>query len=268
MLIAAMQAEAAVLDYDANLNAIDAAANHAAQRGARLLLTPELFVVGYAPFALRESFVPAVLDELRARLSGIAQHRGIALVYSMPDVVNGEWKITATFIDEQGLERAHYQKVHLFGDEEQEVFVPGTNAPAVFDYQGTTLGLAICFDVEYPELVREAARRGVEALLIPTAVGQGYEILSTALVPTRAMESQLYIAYANHTGTENGFQLSGTSVIAAPDGRILAQGGTDAEIIFADVEQDRLAQVREEVPYLREAKTELYAQWAAQRSGN
>ncbi|MFJ2621310.1 carbon-nitrogen hydrolase family protein [Glutamicibacter sp. NPDC087344] len=268
MLIAAMQAEAAVLDYDANLKAIDAAAGQAAQRGARLLLTPELFVVGYAPFALKESFDPSLLGELRERLREIARRQNIALVYSMPEVAGGEWKITASCIDETGAQLAHYDKVHLFGAEEQDVFTPGHNAPAVFTYQGMTLGLAICFDVEYPELVREAALRGVEVLLVPTAVGKGYEILSTTLVPTRAMESQLYIAYANHVGTENGFELSGTSVIASPDGQILAQGGTEPTVIFATVQPSLLRQVREEVPYLREAKTQLYAQWAAQRAGN
>ena len=268
MLIAAMQAEAAVLDYDSNLKALDEAAGKAADQGASLLLTPELFIVGYAPFALQKSFDPAVLPELRTRLAKIARDRGIAIAYSMPDVVDGQWKITSTFIDSSGAELAHYEKVHLFGEEEQQVFSPGMNAPAVFDYQGMKLGMAICFDVEYPELVREAARREVELLLIPTAVGKGYEVLSTALVPTRAMESQLYIAYANHVGTENGFELSGTSVIAAPDGVILAQGGTGAEVIYARVERAFLDTVRKEVPYLREAKTDLYSRWAAQRSGN
>lgn len=266
MLIAAMQAEAVVLDYETNLKAVDEAAQKAAGQGAALLLTPELFIVGYAPYALQKSFDPAVLPELRTRLAKIAQGRGIALTYSMPDVVNGQWKITSTFVDDSGIEAAHYEKVHLFGEEEQQVFTPGVNAPAVFDYRGMKLGMAICFDVEYPELVREAARRGVELLLIPTAVGKGYEVVSTALVPTRAMESQLYIAYANHAGTENGFELSGTSVIAAPDGAILAQGGTGAEVIFASIERDRLNKVREEVPYLQQAKTGLYAQWAAQRT--
>jgi len=268
MLIAAMQAEAVVLDYESNLKTVDEAAQKAADQGAALLLTPELFIVGYAPDALKKSFDPAVLPELRFRLAKIAQQRGIALAYSMPDAADGQWKITSTFIDHSGAELSHYEKVHLFGDEEQRVFTPGVNAPAVFDYQGMKLGMAICFDVEYPELVREAALRGIELLLIPTAVGKGYEVVSTALVPTRAMESQLYIAYANHVGTENGFQLSGTSVIAAPDGAILAKGGTGAEVIFASIEREYLNKVREEVLYLREAKTDLYAQWAAQRARN
>lgn len=262
MLIAAMQAEAAVLDYEMNLIAVDEAAQEAASQGARVLLTPELFIVGYAPYALQKFFDPAILPELRARLTEIAQRRGIAVVYSLPDVNAGQWKITATFIDNAGVELAHYEKVHLFGEEEQQVFTPGVNAPAVFNFGGMTLGMAICFDVEYPELVREAARRKVELLLVPTAVGKGFEKLSTALVPTRSMESQIFIAYANHVGIESGFKLSGTSVITAPDGTILAQGGTEAEVICANIDLGLLEKVREEVPYLREAKTDLYEKWA------
>ncbi|WP_159611234.1 nitrilase-related carbon-nitrogen hydrolase [Glutamicibacter sp. JC586] len=263
MRIAVMQAEAKVLGIERNLDAIDQAAQRAAADDVKILLTPELFTVGYAPYVLRDSLDVSALPDVRERLSRIAAQHSIALVYSLPEVTDNGWLITSTFVDHQGEQLAHYQKVQLFGPEEHEVFIAGTNPPASFEYRGTTLGMVICFDVEFPEVVREASRRSVQLLLVPTAMGRGYEQVCTRLIPTRAMESQLFIAYANHSGTEAGFELAGTSVIAGADGSILAQGGPDAELLAADIDVSTLATIRTEVPYLAEARVDLYAQWSS-----
>ena len=191
------------------------------------MLTPELFAVGYAPYALRDSLDATRIPVVHRRLSEIASEYAIALAYSLPEVTDSGWLITSTFVDHKGTELAHYQKVQLFGSEEQAVFVPGVNPPASFEYKEMMLGMVICFDVEFPEIVREAARRSVELLLVPTAMGRGYERVCTHLVPTRAMESQLFIAYSNHSGSQAGFELAGTSVIAGPMDLFLPKRATN-----------------------------------------
>ncbi|HJX79118.1 nitrilase-related carbon-nitrogen hydrolase [Glutamicibacter sp.] len=264
MRIAVMQAEAEVLDIQSNLEVIQRAARQAASGGAEILLTPELFAVGYSPYALRESLDATQIPDVHRRLSEIASEHEIALAYSLPEVTDSGWLITSTFVDHNGIELAHYQKVQLFGSEEQDVFVPGVNPPASFEYKEMMLGMVICFDVEFPEIVREAAHRSVELLLVPTAMGRGYERVCTHLVPTRAMESQLFIAYSNHSGSQAGFELAGTSVIAGPDGSVLAQAGHEPEVLYADL--GAYAPTKAEVPYLSEARPEIYAQWAAERT--
>ena len=261
MLLALLQAQAHVLDGAANLATIEDAAARAASAGADVLLTPELFAVGYAPRRLRSELDPASLPGLHENVARIAARHSIAIVYSLPDVQGASWKITSTFVDDAGIVRGSYVKVHLFGDGEKEVFSPGDRPATIIDYQGLKMGMIICFDVEFPEAVRAAALQGAQLLLVPTALGRGYESVSTTLVPARALESQLYVAYANHVGVEDGFALGGGSVVADPFGQILAVGGRDEQLLFAEVDPQALEKARAEIPYLTERRADLYRGW-------
>ncbi|XAS65751.1 nitrilase-related carbon-nitrogen hydrolase [Micrococcaceae bacterium Sec5.8] len=255
-----MQANAAVLDVEANCGAIDAAAATAAAAGARLLLTPELFPVGYAPLRLRADLDPAVLAPLRRTLAEIARRNGVALVYSLPAVgAAGQWQITATLVDENGTELLNYAKVHLFGPDEREAFVPSEAGPCVVDFHGVKTALVICYDVEFPESVRAAAVGGAELVLVPTALGEGFEAVPQLLVRARALENHVTVAYANHSGTEDGCAFLGGSVIAGPDGVLLASAGTGTQLLFADVPAP--APSAPDVAYLADLRPETYRSW-------
>ncbi|MEC5190267.1 MULTISPECIES: nitrilase-related carbon-nitrogen hydrolase [unclassified Arthrobacter] len=260
MLLALMQANAAVLDIEANCGAIDAAAATAAAAGARLLLTPELFPVGYAPLRLRADLDPAVLAPLRRTLAEIARRNGVALVYSLPAVgAAGQWQITATLVDEDGTELLNYAKVHLFGPDEREAFVPSEAGPRVVDFHGVKTALVICYDVEFPESVRAAAVGGAELVLVPTALGEGFEAVPQLLVRARALENHVTVAYANHSGTEDGCAFLGGSVIAGPDGGLLAAAGTGTQLLFADVPVP--APSAQDVAYLADLRPGTYRSW-------
>ncbi|WCI09569.1 nitrilase [Arthrobacter sp. OVS8] len=260
VLLALMQANAAVLDVDANCAAVDAAAGKAAAAGAQLLLTPELFPVGYAPLRLRAEFDPAALPSLRQALAEVARRNGIALVYSLPAVTAaGDWQITATLVDKNGDELLSYAKVHLFGPEERQAFAPAGASPGVVDFHGLRTSLVICYDVEFPEAVRAAAVRGAELLLVPTALADGFDAVPQVLIRARALENHLTVAYANHCGTEEGCDFLGGSVIAAPDGGLLASAGSGAELLFAEVPEP--GATGHEVAYLDDLRPEIYRSW-------
>jgi predicted amidohydrolase len=285
MLLSVLQANAVVLDVEANLRTIDDAANRAAHAGADLLLTPELFPVGYAPLRLRSELDPATLPAIRERLAGIARRHGISLVYSLPAEaakaaeaadVNGDgasrgagrvdspgWHISATLVDATGAELLRYAKVHLFGNEERKAFIAANEPPAVVDFLGIRTSLLICYDIEFPEAASAAAARGAELLLVPTALSVGYEAVPQVLVRARALESQLNVAYANHCGAEEAYTFGGGSVVAGPDGGLLAEAGNAPALLFAAVGPDAVRAARDEVPYLRERRPGLYREWEA-----
>ncbi|MDN4644627.1 nitrilase-related carbon-nitrogen hydrolase [Arthrobacter sp. PsM3] len=262
VLLALMQANAAVLDVGANCAAVEAAARKAAAAGARLLLTPELFPVGYAPLRLRAEFDPTALPSIRQALAEIARRNSIALVYSLPAVTPpGEWQITATLVDEAGAELLSYAKVHLFGPEERQAFVPAGEGPRVVDFHGIRTSMVICYDVEFPEAVRAAAVRGAELLLVPTALAEGFDTVPQLLVRARALENHLTLAYANHSGTEDGCDFLGGSVVAAPDGSLLAAAGAGAELLFAELPARDTS--GPEVAYLDDRRPEVYRSWGS-----
>ncbi|WP_091323295.1 carbon-nitrogen hydrolase family protein [Arthrobacter sp. cf158] len=263
MLLSVLQANASVMDVEANLRTIDDAAQRAAHAGSGLLLTPELFPVGYAPLRLHAELDPATLPNLRERLADIARRHGIGLVYSLPAVAKQEsaWHITATLVNAKGDEVLNYAKVHLFGPEEHKAFVAAQEPPAVVDFNGIRTSMLICYDVEFPEAVRAAATRGAELLLVPTALSAGFDNVPQVLIRARALESQLNVAYANHSGHEDVYTFLGGSVVAGPDGSLLAAAGESPTLLFAEVGTETVKAARSEVPYLRERRPELYEEW-------
>ncbi|HKU34377.1 MAG TPA: carbon-nitrogen hydrolase family protein [Paenarthrobacter sp.] len=274
MLLSVLQANASVLDVDANLRTIDDAARRASNAGAALLLTPELFTVGYAPLRLHTELDPETLPAIRERLATIARTHGIGLVYSLPALADAKhddgaeptpaddrWHISATLVDATGSEALNYNKVHLFGDEEHKAFVGAKEPPAVVVFNGIRTSMLICYDVEFPESVRAAANRGAELLLVPTALSAGFENVPQVLIRARALESQLNVAYANHCGHEDIYNFLGGSVVAGPDGSLLAAAGEGATLLFAEVGTESVRAARAEVPYLKERRPELYAKW-------
>ena len=251
--VAVLQDTGRVNSPQQNLDRLASRAQEAKAQGAALLVTPELYVSGYAPGLVHTADGAAQ----REQLADIAVASGVAIVGSTVEHDRKQRYISASFFDRDGTELTRYRKQHLFGAEENGVFDAGEAAPAVVRFNGVNVALGICFDVEFPEFVRAAAVAGAELLCVPTAVplrGSGQSdahpldtrLVPAMVVPTRALESQLFIAYANHAGPD----FAGLSTVADPYGRRLAAAGDDAALIVADVAVATLRQARLDTGYL------------------
>ncbi|GAA1091071.1 carbon-nitrogen hydrolase family protein [Tsukamurella spumae] len=245
-------------DVARNLAAIDDAAARAAARGAQVLVTPELSVTGYdiGP-AARELARPRG-GEYHAALAGIAGRHDIAVVAGYPERDGDRVFNATTVIAPDGAELAHYRKTHLFGDLDRAVFAQGDELPVQFPFGDLTCGLLTCYDVEFPEAVRAHADAGTDLLLVPTGLMEPFGLVAELLVPARAYESQLYIAYVNHCGRERALEYCGLSTGAAPDGTVAARAGTDEALLVFDVDPELLARSRTVNTHLRDRRTDLY----------
>ncbi|NLU73267.1 carbon-nitrogen hydrolase family protein [Streptomyces sp. HNM0575] len=243
------------------LAALDSAAREAAAGGARLLVTPELSLTGYAlGDGLTGRAEPADGPSARA-VAGIAAAHRIAVVYGYPelDPDSGALYNSAALIGPDGTVLAGYRKTHLYGGYEKRRFTPGDRLVAQAELDGVCVGLLICYDVEFPETVRAHALAGTELLVVPTALMRPYDVVAETLVPARAWESQLYVAYADRTGREGEFDFAGLSCLAAPDGSVPLRAGRDAALLLGDADTGLLHKSRAQNGYLADRRPGLYA---------
>jgi predicted amidohydrolase len=255
-------------DFAANLADADRLTRAAADDGAKLVLLPEKWSVLGTGEDLRagaqELDGPAISwARETARELAIDLVAGSISQSGSPRFAN-----TSVHIGPDGEIHGVYKKIHMFDVtvdgvdyRESEHEQPGEEVVLSQTAGGVELGMTICYDVRFPELYRILALRGARILLVPAAftlatTRDHWEILLRA----RAIESQAFVIAANQIG-ENapGRRSGGRSMIIDPWGVILAQAPDRVTQITADLDLDRLAEIRSELPSLANRRPGAYA---------
>ncbi|MCH0564745.1 MULTISPECIES: carbon-nitrogen hydrolase family protein [unclassified Streptomyces] len=241
-----------------NLKVLDEAAGRAAAAGAGLLVAPEMFLTGYAIGDDIARLAEPADGDAAAAVAGIAGRHGLAVAYGYPERDGDTVHNSAQLISAGGSRLANYRKTHLFGGFERDHFTPGEQPVVQAELGGLTVGIIICYDVEFPENVRAHALAGTDLLLVPTAQMHPFQFVAESLVPVRAFENQMYIAYVNRVGPEGTFEFVGLSTLAGPDGTARTRAGRSEELVLADVDPVFLTASREANPYLQDRRPGLY----------
>ncbi|MGY9048320.1 MAG: carbon-nitrogen hydrolase family protein, partial [Rhodobacterales bacterium] len=200
-----------------------------------IVLLPELILPGYNQSKAHRDLAEEIDGASCRAMAALARECGLAIAYGWAERAGDVVYNAASLIDAQGRRIGHYRKLQLFGALERDSFVPGTEAPEVFDFGGHRIGLLICYDIEFPEHVRAVARQGCDLLLVPTANPSGFEHVQDLLVPARAYENRLTLAYANYAGPDGDIHFGGRSLIAGPDGKALAAAGIAPATLIVDL---------------------------------
>lgn len=255
LTLALLQCAPAPLDVEGNLLRLDRAAQQAAAAGAQVLVCPEMFVSGYAIGAAAVQQLAQPSDGAWAQaVATTAQRHGVAVVYGYPERdLSGAVFNAAQWINAQGQRRLNYRKTYLFGELDRQQFAAGAPSDATFTLQGWCIGLLICYDVEFPEATRRLAVAGADLIVVPTANMPEYDFVAQSLVPVRAYENQLYVAYANYVGAEGDVHYGGLSLLAAPDGQAVAQADRQATLLIATLNDARLTTARAAAHHVRDA---------------
>ncbi|SMF25954.1 carbon-nitrogen hydrolase family protein [Streptomyces sp. Amel2xC10] len=241
-----------------NLKVLDEAAGRAAAAGAALLVTPEMFLTGYAiGDGIGRLAEPADGDSADA-VAELATRHGLAIAYGYPERAGDVVHNSVQLVSADGDRLANYRKTHLFGCFERDHFTPGTEPVVQATLGGLTVGLLICYDVEFPENVRGHALAGTDLLLVPTAQMHPYQFVAESMIPVRAFENQMYVAYVNRVGPEGEFEFVGLSTLAGPDGVARTRAGRGEDLVFADADPEALAVSRAANPYLLDRRPGLY----------
>ena len=249
------------VDPQKNLQTAADLVPRAIDRGADLIVFPEVFMA--LPTAKMN---PAVIAEqldgsFASAMAQLAVDHGIWLVAGLWEQLPGEKRAgnCVVAISPDGVQVAVYRKLHLFDAlaiKESDLMVPGNERPPVFDLNGINVGLAICYDLRFPEVFRDLAARQTELIILPSAWYQGplKEAHWLTLLRARAIENTCFMAGCNLTGS----RFTGRSAVFDPFGVQLTDAGETPGLVTAEIDTARIAAVREKLPALNHIRRDLY----------
>ena len=221
------------------------------QADCDLMICPELYVSGYnvgdAVRHVANNESAGFIQEAAA----LAKSTKTALVFGYPELEGHTLYNAALFIDAAGMLRANHRKLAIPPGFEGDHFAAGSKMTA-FDYMGIKCAVLICYDAEFPETLRKAAQMGAQLVIVPTALNVNWPIVTDKVMPTRAFENGVWLAYANHAGAEGDMDYYGHSCIATPTGADVARAGATEQIIVAEIDAGAVTAAQKRLPYLRD----------------
>lgn len=254
------------VDQDETLAKAGRMVREAAENGAEVVAFPEMFNCPYShkyfrPYAARGH------ERTVALLSRWAEENGVLIVGgSIPETEDGKIYNTCFVFDEHGREIARHRKVHLFDVDipgmrfsESATFTPGDKV-TVFDTKFGKMGAAVCFDVRFPEIFRAMAVRGAQVIFLPAqfSMKTGPSHWEMTL-RSRAVDNELFVvgaAAARYVGFD--YECWGHSAVADPFGTIIAECDEKEQILYADIDLDRVAEVRRSLPTFLHLRRDVY----------
>jgi predicted amidohydrolase len=205
----------------------------AASLGAQLVVFPECALTGYA---LTTQEIDRIAEPIpgpsTTELQRICQQTGITLLVGgiERDPVNGFFN-SAALIGPEGL-ICKYRKTHLPYLGADRYLAAGDRLLEPIDTHLGVIGMLICYDFRFPEPIRILALKGAQIVLLPTAWPASATLYPEFMARTRAAENRVFVLAANHVGKERELEFLGRSLIAAPDGTILAEASANEEEIM------------------------------------
>lgn len=254
-------------DKSANLSRACQDLREARARGADIGVLPEMFCCPYDNGCFR-SYGEEEGGPVQRTLSALAAELGMYIVAgSLPELEEDRVYNTSYVYDRHGVQLAKHRKAHLFDIDvkggqrfrESDVLSPG-NEITTFQTEFGTMGLCICFDLRFEELARCMCLRGAKCLFVPAAfnmtTGPAHWEL---LFRQRAVDNQCFTIGVSPARDEGASYVAyGNSIAADPWGTVLCRAGAGPEILYADLDLNRLEAVREQLPILTARRDDLY----------
>jgi N-carbamoylputrescine amidase len=256
-----------------NVARVEALVREASQRGAQIVVTPELFEGPYFPQTENERAfdLAAPLDghPTVARMQALAADLGVVLPVSLFERAGQNYYNSLVAIDADGTALGVYRKSHIPdgpGYEEKFYFRPGDTGFQVWNTRHGRIGVGICWDQWFPEAARSMALQGAEVLLYPTAIGSepSQPDDDTKAPWQRAMVGHavvnaMPVAAANRIGTEGGMTFYGSSFVCNQRGDVEVELGPDDEgVAVASFDREALRRYRANWGFFRDRRPDLY----------
>jgi omega-amidase len=245
-------------DTARNLRTFEAMVTEAGRRRSNVVVFPELWHTGYDLANAKET-----ADELNsgvfAQIADLAIKHKVAIVGSTLEKRGMTVSNSTTIYAPNGSLYGVYRKLHLFRLMEEDKWLMEGPSPLTVKLPWGTTGVAICYDLRFPELFRRyAIEEGARVIIVsaewPTERIQHWRTLLQA----RAVENQCIMVGVNTAGQSGDTVFGGHSMIVDPWGEIVVEAGDQPQLITADVEMDLVDEVRARIPVFDDLRTDIY----------
>lgn len=250
-----------------NLSTARAMIDRAVKEGATFVLTPEVTnCLSSSRDHQRDVLTTEDEDIVLSGLRETARSHGIwLLIGSLALKISGQEKFAnrSILIGPDGDITARYDKIHMFDVDvsatetyrESDGYAAGDRA-VLADGPGAKVGMAVCYDLRFPGLFRDLAQAGADILTVPAAFSHETGPAHwEPLLRARAIETGCYVLAPAQTGRHSASrgrerQTHGHSMVVDPWGQVIADGGTETGIVFADIDLAEVAKARRRIPSL------------------
>ncbi|MFC9289290.1 carbon-nitrogen family hydrolase [Streptomyces sp. NPDC057052] len=230
---------------------------------ADLVVLPELWTPGALPSVVWAAGAAPVSGPTQVALATAARDAGVWLhAGSIPERApsdggsaagRGVLYNTSLVFSPSGELAASYRKIHRFGFDKGEAVLMGAGQDLVtVRLPGTTLGVATCYDLRFPELFRGLVDAGAEILVVPAGWPERRRAHWTLLAQARAVENQAFVLACGTAGTHAGVPQAGHSIVVDPWGEVLAEAGHGEEVLTVEFDPAKVAATREQFPALKD----------------
>jgi len=252
---AAIQFNVNTGDVDKNLAYVRDALKRLADQGVRLVVLPEMWSSGFAYRALNQLALRSA--EIAEELQQLSKTYGMVICGSMPEP-DGDKVFNTVFLVDNGRLAGVYRKLHLFTLLGEDRAFSAGDSSLVADTTVGKLGVAICYDIRFPELARKIALEGAQIICVPAQWPKPRDEQWRTLIRARAIENQLFVVSCNACGVIGKLDFFGMSMIVAPAGEVLADAGEQQCEIVAELNMDAMADYRAHIPCFNDRRPECY----------
>jgi predicted amidohydrolase len=251
------QMNIALGDVRKNTNTAEEMITEAGRRGSHLIVLPELWSTGYALDNAKELGSQLNVGIFAQAASLATQHK-VSVVGSMLEKRGLEVTNSATFFAPNGRLMGVYRKVHLFRLMEEDRWLQPGSAPLIMDLPWGTTGVAICYDLRFPELFRRYAVQGAKVIVLPAEWPVERIDHWRTLLQARAIENQCYMIATNAAGPTGNTNFGGHSMIVDPWGKIVMEVGEQPTLATAEIDIDYVDVIRNRIPVLEDRRPDVY----------
>ncbi|MEI2609838.1 MAG: carbon-nitrogen family hydrolase [Candidatus Promineifilaceae bacterium] len=256
--IALGQMDVQLGEPERNWQTVVAMAAAAAARQADILVLPELWSTGY-DLENAAAYVTPTDQGIFARVADLARQHHLHILGSCLSLMGANrFGNTAVWFDPLGQNLATYSKIHLFRLMAEEQFLTAGEKLAMLTTPWGKAGLAICYDLRFPEMFRAYALAGARLVFLPSEWPHPRLAHWQTLVRGRAIENQMFLIACNRVGTSKNSHFFGHSCIIDPWGETVIEGDESPQLLVATINTALVDTVRAKIPVFADRRPELY----------